>query len=244
MFESIKDRAISYPFLPVASATTRALAAKIRDLRLTIPISDTVTPGVGYRVYLTEITQTDAIFTYTKEFPDGSQPITGGTVSVPVSVGVDTASAYGNTYLIASEALTAQTLTTPIEVHPDCLMFLQTAPILSVQNRQNLTADDTPETQVTYQMSPTLVFTDGYNVSVSKTATGVLFTGIPGAGLGVHTAVTSPYVTTVPLDYKASVGLRSINGIENSVMFKGAVVQVSATGGTVTLTLQLPGAAQ
>ena len=138
-------------------------------------------------------------------------------MTVPVVTDVDARtklSMLGSSYVLTNGTVTSGALLASMDIHPDCLVFTQEAPTLTLETQTGA---------VTFGSS--LKLTDGYNTTVTDTGDGVLITGIEGGGLG-----------RLPTDRmkEGMCGLRSINGIEGAVSLSG-YNQTTIAGGTITL---------
>jgi hypothetical protein len=236
MTEAIRELSNWYPLLPSGSSVP-TVAANLLDMHVIVPL-----PAKSYASQLNG-TGLDMCAAYLVSVTSSTVSVAarmcdGSTIQVTatVYVGRDAVPAPGESYAVfAAQPASASGLS--LQVHPDCLRFMQTAPQPTFMLRGNVMSDDaTPDGQggringstgapQPAVMSP-LSFEDGNNVSVSVADDILVFTGASGAGTGQWTE--SPYVDTVMFPTSPGKGLRSINGQTGDVVLEGSeVVDVS-----------------
>lgn len=232
MIEAVKDLAVSYPFIP--GSTVPEALKHIKDARIVFELPANTYRQSGsntlqFYAELVSISPTKAVF-HVVCTPFGVD----ANVTVPVNVGIFNVP-MGNSYVLVDEPVT---YTGSHMLHPDCLIFLQKAPKLSVADRTNVRSDDSYSSEV-YGFGPTIAFADGYNVSVSGNESMVVFNGGEGSGLGIW--LTSPWIDVKDSTLRAAVGLRTINGKNGDVQINGSSsVGIEGTGGIELVINPLP----
>lgn len=231
MSNALKELAVSYPFMPDAS--TPASLKRIKDVRIVyiLPAADMVEPGrhsLEHYAELISISEDEAIFKIVCVVFGVDEQVT-----VPVIVGID-AVPTTNSYVLVDEPVT---YSGTHSLHPDCLLFLQLAPRLSVVERTNVTKEGTAVYSDPVPVSgPTVKINNGHNVRVSGSTSNIRFSGGAGAGKGLYEEL--PFIDITPEDLQIGQGLRSINGLTHNVNIIGdtsARVQ-SFSGITIQIT--------
>ena len=215
MISNIKELAVSYPFLPLT--TVPGALKHIKDVRIIyiLPVGDgaaTSSHSLEHYAELIAITEAVASFRIVCTILNIDEQ-----VDVPVTTGVDVVPV-ANSYIIVDEPVA---YTGTHRLHPDCVLFMQQAPRLSVRERTDVTKND----EATYEepiliAGPTIAINDGHNVQASGTTAGMRFTGGVGSGKGIYTEL--PYNDVEPDDVKMGHGLKSINGITDAVTIAGS----------------------
>lgn len=207
MLDSLKDLQISYPFFPVA--VKPEWFDSIKDARLTVvlgaanAISEYNLNDNCVKVVLTGIDAAGQV----AHFRVRCSQLSG--VDIPVDANLfewTTACPSTGSYVIVDRISALSSV--PVSgldyvMNPDILVFMQNAPVI----RYN-----------TVQLSDTVAFRSGHNVTASLTATGIALYGAIGGGLGVYTAY--PAGSTVS-NAKQNLGASSINGIQGAVWLDG-----------------------
>lgn len=174
----------------------------------------------------------------------------------------------GESYIILSDDADLSDINTVLQqevfmVHPDCLILYKEAPSLQLSGYKSIDKDGNGSGLYTItvlskgdisQDIPTY-FIDGYNCNMSISQSGITITGGPGLGLGIIENATDVYSFNEDSDEvyvtesgvlinPAGKGLRSINGLIESVQIKGngrvtiqTVISVSESGHTISITL-------
>lgn len=244
MSDSIQDFATCYPFLPLGTSgyETPDALKHIKDVRLTfvVPAYEHM-HGRNYLhfdVRLTGITSGSATFVLYIVEPSGFD---ANMVVVPrVSTytktvtlrNVSSAVIHANDYVLVDDTSISFAGSAHV-LHPDCYMILQEAPVLSYVNRPVVDKTDTASdcTEQIFSSVSEVVFSNGTNMAVSGRESSVLINC--GRGLGTGEVQTIPW-SDASEDLIAPKGLRSINGITDSVSIKGiGSVSVTDSGANV-----------
>lgn len=246
MFEPIKDRAIAYPFLPNLATEVRELAATVRDLRILITKEQW---AFNKTLVLTTIQENLAIFAIAVVGNDGTPDLQAATtIEVPITSGVDTIPT-GESYMLvdsAFSAIAASTTSAALEtlrVCPDCFMFTETAPRISMVARTHLTTSDTATCSIK-QLGSTIKLQNGYNIAVSGDGTHIRWTAQEGGGIGRIPAGSDVFDNITSMPYVQERGLRSINGLTGNVSITGYSTLSITNGNHFTLVISDSNAAQ
>lgn len=238
---NLRELYVSYPFLPITSEPddpqpTPDWFRNVKYMRVMVdlPAQDPVDPGSNgdfIQATLTAISsQTVTVHVVCSvygSYVNGSWVPWSKDINVPVFTGIDIPT--GNSYLYTDTLL--PTLTgLGYKIHPGCLVFQQSAPILQMET----TAGDSPvRPSVDYTgdsivqsgsiseagllwVRTALRLENGHNVEVSGSSANVVFTGAAGAGKGTWDAL--PYDEGETLDGYQGKGMRSINGHHGDVL--------------------------
>lgn len=209
MPDGLQSLYISYPFMQVADRP--AWFRYVKDARIVAEIPagnwDKSTNGDDIQVILTGMTGSVA----TVEI--NCAPVGGTTMSVPIykEENVPFTQSF---FIIDNDFDTSEGIAANDRLHPDCLTLLQKAP------------------KINGNTDRMLKFYNGTNMTVDKTATGVLFYGVESGGRGLYNQELEQVD-----EYMEGKGLRAINGMTGDVWIKGSYpVQVTLTGETLTVT--------
>lgn len=163
--------------------------------------------------------------------------------TIPVYIGRDILPNTGRSYLILDEELTYDS---ELKLHPDCVIFEQKAPTISLRTRDTVSFVDSYEVDGfvgnarTYTYKNKLSFNDGHNVTVAFKDNTVIFNALSGAGLGLY---REPPFVEPNLSYAQKIyGLTSINGFYPEITIKGykninVAASAPKTGTQVKLTI-------
>ena len=239
MSESIRDLAGWYPFLP-ADGAVPDIAKLILDMRVCVKLTpgDIAIHGPGVTavdVCRAVVFATSQNIVHVRVFTPRMQSDYGqGPVSVDIDIPVYS-SRYAvpdgcSSYAISSATLPERTLANPYEIHPDCLVIMQSSPDFWVTMRGSVNSNDaTPQPGGGRQdgsaghwvnMYQCMSFESGFNVSVSGADSTLTYTGAARAGAGPWT--TSPFADIPNWNLSGGTGLRSINGQTGAVMLEGS----------------------
>lgn len=137
MINTLKDLAVCYPFLPVSGTTVPELFKHIKDIRIKIvlPSREPLHTGMNTKVFSAQL---NAITAATATFLiDCTEYGKSEELKVPVYTDMNTCPVT-DSYVLMDTELEASGLA--YEVHPNCLIFMQEAPLLKMQT-------NTPDSQ-------------------------------------------------------------------------------------------------
>lgn len=233
MIEAIKDLSVSYPFLPGSTVPDELKHIKDARIIFELPAKTYERQAVNAQQFyasLISIADSGAIFQVVC-IPFGIDE----QVTVPVTVGLFNTPG-GNSYVLVDEPVT---YTGSHILHPDCLLFFQKSPKLSVRERRAVTSSDTAGFTNSYSFGREIAFSNGNNVSVSGNDTTIILTGGEGNGLGIW--MESPWIDINSSTLRAAAGLRTINGKQGNVLIAGSSsVSIEGTGGIELVINPLP----
>ena len=239
MSNTIRDLIAWYPLLPSGTAPPDAVS-KILDMKIIVclePVDtqyDQVYNSPEFSFQLLSISGGSA--TVRRVCPLAGEP---ANMTINVYVGRDACPPSGESYIVVSESVS---WTGSAEVHPDCVLFMQRAPVLTFYATSLTEAFEVAHTAC--PMLP-LSFADGHNMQVEHSSGVLRFISGSGYGLGIFTEPpggTGGVVVDAPAA-QISKGLRSINGLTGDVRIhtdSTMQIEVDSSGGPVFLTLILP----
>lgn len=243
MSDSIQDFATCYPFLPLNTTgySTPAALKHIKDVRLTfeIPAYEHIQGNnfLRFDVRLLDIAAGYATFTLYIVEPGGLDanlmvvPRVSEYTKTVALRDVSAAVTDANDYVLVDDTSITYTGSEHV-LHPDCYVILQNAPVLSYVNRPVVDKTDTASdmTEQVFDSVSEVVFSDGNNMVLSGRESGVLITC--GKGLGTGDVIVIPWSDASEALIEPK-GLRSINGVSDSVSIKGiGSVSVTEAGDT------------
>lgn len=206
MLESLKDMYICHPFMPVANPMNWFVHVKDVRCVFTLPASNIISKyknGNYIKVWLQRFVDEQESIDELRIYATCSQLTAEQLYIVPVVYVWETGSPATDTYVLVDTEfkLTDLVPNARYELQPDVAVFMQKAPKLYMGTLQ-------PET---ISVQP------GHNVDVSRFQNGVLFFGAPDAGLGRYE--TDP-IHALGAEQRGY-GARNLNGMSDSVWFKG-----------------------
>ena len=224
MLESLKDLYVSYPFLPVAEKP--AWFNHIKDVRLTV-VLDAANAISEYknannvRAWLTAIDPSKSVATFKVQCLHFG--ITDMEVTANLMRWEDGSPSIGSYTLVDDISQLPAITDAEYELNPDVLLFMQKAPVMYYENQE---------------MPRTIAVKKGHNVMASLTPNGIELFGSPGVGEQRYTKLPQGLYT---YDNKKSLGVSSINGMQNMVWltasFPTKIQTESNAGNRVTLTI-------
>lgn len=235
MANNIRDLAEWYPFIPeqfpagtqAAGNEPPALAAVVLDMRILVALdaSDTVY-GLAFtgesavdRIELTSISGSTAVVRcHGQLWEEGHADI-----DLDVLVGRDMRGKPETSYIVMSEY---RSFSGSLDVHPDCLMFMQRAPRLDIWTRHDVNVHEQPVSPGERLPSGDIGLADGNNVGVEWDGSGISWNGVAGAGAGIW--LYPPYNGGSYYIMHGSVGMRSVNGMSEVVIEGSPTVSVTA----------------
>ena len=236
MADTLRDLAVWYPFLPTEAKIPDAVP-HILDIKvcITIPAIDVrrlsnIVNGSLFSVYVSSLSDTNCTVLYQSPIAE-----LNGTLNIPVHVGRDSRPEFGESYVVVAQPVSYSG--DRLQLHPDCLVFMQLSPSITLHDRTHVSVVDSYETDGNmkspklFRFANSLTLCDGYNVKVSMSDGSAAVVGASGKGLGLYR--TPPYIED-GLNYSKTVyGLNTINGITTDVTISGStVVSVSDSSNT------------
>lgn len=238
----LRSLQVWYPFMPLDEPNDTL--ACIKDVRLIVVLpagNPADMSSVSFSATLVSADATDKTMTF--EVACSAYMETPQTYEIRQCTENDVLP-MGSSYALVSEYVDIdEDHDETFELHADCLLFLQTAPKLSLQERTGIAAKNqgvvvpggyvaTPK--LPYQCGQKILLASGHNVSIEQYDGSIVLTGAAGAGTGMYTE--SPYIDVAAMGSQA-IGLQTINGLSDMVsMQAGASVSLTvAKVGTDTI---------
>ena len=234
------DLHTAYPFIWQTGEFPEELKA-VRDMRIVVmlPSALKLPEDFNCTAVITSLDSTGAQVAVTMR--NNGAVIYSEALDIPLL----SASAFeDNSFIAVDNGFTAWSdMDSTVQIHPDCIMFMQEAPRLRIRYSNAYTADSSTRTYIEAELE-SLAFANGNNVSVSgddlDMSTVVTLDCGSGNGLGVYR--TSPWddKTLASFDIR---GLRSLNGLTNDVHITDApsvevISAMDALTSTLTLTIK------
>ena len=237
------DLNTAYPFV-WSSGTFPETLKNVLDMRLTavLPSTSAVPELLSCAIHLTHMDSSGGQAELILSDNNGSIFLSSSYAIPVLTEGTTTTSSF-----IALDHVPESAWSGSIDIHPDCLMLMQEAPVITanITTEYATTSSACIHSGATLKNGDVLSFMDGYNVAISaeelKGGATVTFDCGSENGLGIWT--TSPWSHSggsIPLNTFSITGLRSINGVTGDVRILGDAsvrVTTSVSSGAVILAI-------